>query len=226
MAEYKPTSRRPIADTFRKTAHGTVALCVRMNVHPDAISYASIVASAAAGVCFWKASEYPWLLLLGPVFCYIRLWFNMLDGMVAIASGKASWRGEILNDLPDRFSDVLIFVGVAHSGLCYVISGYWAAIFALLTAYVGMFGQAVGVQREFSGLMSKPFRMVALHIGAWVAFGMMTWRRDALPGPLSILDWTCVVIMLGCVQTIVVRLSRIFAALKVKREKAGKPDSN
>ena len=32
----------------------------------------------------------------------------MLDGMVALASDKASWRGEILNDFPDRISDVVI----------------------------------------------------------------------------------------------------------------------
>ena len=51
--------------------------------------------------------------------------------MVALSSGKASPRGEILNDLPDRASDVLIFAGVAHSGLCHVTSGYWAAILAL-----------------------------------------------------------------------------------------------
>ena len=48
--------------------------------------------------------------------------------------------------------------------------GYWAAIFALLTAYVGLFGQALGVQREFGGMMSKPWRMVALHLGAWITF--------------------------------------------------------
>src|SRR4029077_4386430 len=134
------------------------ALCVRFKIHPDAISYASVVAAAIAAVCFWKSGSRPWLLFVGPLFCYLRLWFNMLDGMVALASGKASWRGEILNDLPDRISDVLIFAGVAHSGLNAVDSGYWAAILALLTAYVGLFGQAVGVQREFSGLMSKPWR--------------------------------------------------------------------
>lgn len=41
--------------------------------------------------------------------------------------------------------------------------GYWAAIMALLTAYIGLLGQAVGAHREFSGIMSKPWRMVALH---------------------------------------------------------------
>jgi phosphatidylglycerophosphate synthase len=217
---YQPVSRRPIADTFRKTAHGAVRLCVKVGIHPDAISYLSIVAAALAAVCFWKAASGPWLLILGPAFCYLRLWFNMLDGMVALASGKASWRGEILNDLPDRISDILIFVGVAHSGLCHVLSGYWAALFAVLTAYVGMFGQAVGVQREFSGWMAKPWRMVMLHLGSWSA-ALFYWER-ATGGlragwlGLTFLDWTCVAIVIGCLQTIAVRLNRIFRALREK----------
>jgi len=217
MSAYQPTSRRPIAEAFRKTADGAVRICVRCRVHPDTISYLSIVAAACAAACFWQTHEYRRLLLVGPVFCYLRLWFNMLDGMVALASGKASWRGEILNDLPDRVSDVLIFVGVAHSGLCAVASGYWAAMLALLTAYVGMFGQAVGVQREFSGLMSKPWRMVTLHVGAWAAWGIAGWSNETSgPWELTVLDWTCVVVVAGCVQTIVVRLTRIFHALGVK----------
>ena len=115
---YRPTSRRPIADKFRRTGGGAVALCLRFDVHPDVVSYLSIVASAAAAACFWQSGSYPWLLWVALVFCYVRLWMNMLDGMVALTSGKASPRGEILNELPDRISDVLIFVGVAHSGLC------------------------------------------------------------------------------------------------------------
>lgn len=197
--------------------------CVRHGIHPDIISYLSILAAGGAAVCFWQAGAHPWLLLLGPALCYARLWCNMLDGMVALASGKASWRGEILNDLPDRVSDVLIFAGVAHSGLNSVVSGYWAAIFALLTAYVGLFGQAVGVQREFSGLMSKPWRMVTLHIGAWIALGEIWWGRGATRlGGLTALDWTCVVVMAGCVQTIWLRLRRIMQALRAKSSGQGK----
>ncbi len=147
----------------------------------------------------------------------------MLDGMVALASGKASRRGEILNDLPDRISDVLIFAGVAHSGLNAVVSGYWAALLAVLTAYVGMFGQAVGVQREFSGVMSKPWRMVTLHAGAWITLGLILWGNGRIRwGGLTVLDWTCVVIVLGCLQTIVLRLKRIMRALAEKKSNAGK----
>ncbi len=141
----------------------------------------------------------------------------MLDGMVAISADKASWRGEILNDLPDRVSDILIFAGVAHSGLCAPASGYWAAMMALLTAYVGMFGQAVGASRQFGGVMSKPWRMVALHIGAWLTFAQLRWNWGHISlGSLTLLDLTCLLVIIGCVQTIAVRLRRIFAALEAK----------
>ena len=137
----------------------------------------------------------------------------MLDGMVAVAANKASRRGEILNDLPDRVSDIVIFVSVAHSGLMNPLTGYWAAILAVLTAYVGLFGQALGGQREFGGIMSKPWRMVALSIGAWATFavGPIPIRR------FSILDLTCLVIIAGCIQTIAVRLKRITSALQDKQ---------
>jgi phosphatidylglycerophosphate synthase len=215
--DYQPVSRRPIADAFRKTAHGAVRLCVRLNIHPDTISYLSVVASAIAAACFWQGAARPELLLVGPLFCYLRLWFNMLDGMVALASGKASWRGEILNDLPDRVSDIVVFVGVAHSGLCSPFAGYWAALMAVLTAYVGMFGQAVGVQREFSGVMAKPWRMVTLHIGAWITFALLWGKAGGLRmSTPTVLDWTCLVVIAGCVQTIGVRLKRIMSALERK----------
>ena len=177
---YQPASRRPIADLFRQTAKRSVALCVRLDIHPDTVSYASIVAAAAAGAALAMGARNPWFWLLAPLGCYLRLWCNMLDGMVALASGKASPRGEILNDLPDRLSDILILVGVAHSGLANPFLAYWAALLAVLTAYVGTMGQAVAGCREFGGLMSKPWRMVMVHLGAWVTVAVW-WRQGTPP---------------------------------------------
>jgi len=213
MSQYAPTSRRPIAAEFRRTANAATQFCVRHGIHPDTISYLSVVAAFAAAICFRKAGEIRWLLIIAPLFSYLRLWLNMFDGMVAVAAGKASRRGEILNDLPDRVSDVIIFVGVAHSGLMNPIFGYWAAIAAVLTAYVGLFGQALGVQRQFGGIMSKPWRMVALHIGAWLAL----FLGGQSFASITILDWTCLVVIGGSIQTMVVRLKRITAALQDKR---------
>jgi phosphatidylglycerophosphate synthase len=143
----------------------------------------------------------------------------MLDGMVAIASGKASARGEIVNDLPDRISDVIIFGGAAHSNWMHLLIGYWAAIFSLGTAYVGLLGQAVGVGRQFGGLMSKPWRMVALHLGAWITYALALFSAEKpdLAG-LTPLDWACAIVIVGCAQSIALRLSRIFRALKMPND--------
>jgi phosphatidylglycerophosphate synthase len=213
--EYQPKSHRPIAQIFRRTGKGAANLCVRLGIPPDAISYLSILAALAAALCFWKSGRNTWLLIIAPLFCYLRLWFNMLDGMVAVATGKASARGEIVNDLPDRISDVIIFVGVAHSDLTNPLIGYWTAIFSLFTAYMGLFGQAIGGRREFSGIMSKPWRMVALSLGAWATFVCRSCQAGSHNfGKLTILDWTCLVIITGCLQTIIVRLKRIVTALR------------
>jgi len=177
----------------------------------DAISYSSIVAAAVAGACFWRSTHHSWLLVIAPFLCFLRLWFNMLDGMVAMAGGKATLRGEIVNDLPDRISDMLIFAGVAHSGWMRLPIGYWAAMLALLTAYVGLFGQAIGGKRQFAGIMSKPWRMVVLAAGSWIAF--MAGPSES-PDSLSVLDWSCLIIIAGCVQTVVIRLKRILVTVQ------------
>lgn len=222
MSGYRPASRRPIAEIFRRTARRSVRWCVDHHVNPDHLSYGSIAAAVAAGLCYWQSGRWLWLVIPAAACVYARLWLNMLDGMVALEAGKASRRGELVNDLPDRASDVLIFVGVAHSGWCAAAGGYWAAIAALAVAYVGLFGQALGVGRQFGGVMSKPWRMAAVHVGSWIMLGLHWWGPGRVRyGGLTVLDWTMLVIVLGCVQSIVVRLRAIGRGLR-QSEEAGR----
>lgn len=217
MEAYAPKSRRPIAGIFRRTAGWAVSACVGLGIHPDVVSYASIVAAAGAGACFYFSGGVPALLFVAPLLCLLRLWFNMLDGMVALASGKASPRGEIVNELPDRLSDILIFAGVAHSGLCRPLLGYWAIVGALLTAYVGVLGQAVAGKREYGGVMSKQWRMVALIVASFVA-GVLVWR--GLPGAWrewTALDAALVLVIAGTAETCVVRLASTLRLLRESR---------
>lgn len=215
MPVYTPTARRPIAGIFRKTAGAAVRFCVARGIHPDVISYLSVVAAGGAAGCYVLARRWPVLFVAAPLLLLLRLWFNMLDGMVALAANKASRRGEIVNELPDRVSDVVIFAGVAHCGFTNPFLGYWAAILAVMTAYVGTLGQAVTGRRRFEGWMSKQYRMVALAVGTWGLFVMIGVGKAPPPvGGLSVMDLTLWVIVVGCVQTIAVRLAHIWRDLK------------
>lgn len=201
------TQRRPIANIFRTTAHKATDWCVKRKIHPNWISYASIVFAGSAAVCFVVSPQLPMLLLVACLLCIARLWCNMLDGMVAIAGNSTSRIGEIVNEFPDRISDVLIFVGVAHTPWCEPIIGYWAAIMSLLTAYTGILGQAVGAQREFSGTMSKPWRMAIIIFAATGFFFFPTLNRYLVDAGLpQIMSIACLVVIVGCIQSIFVRL--------------------
>lgn len=213
MTTDQPNSRRPIADLFRKSAHAAVRVAVRMGIHPEVFSYASIAAAAISGWFFWRSTTHPRFLAIAVAFALLQLWLTMFDGMVALAAGKASKKGEIINDLAERVSDVLIFAGVAHSAWCNPFYAYWAAIAALIVAYVGLFGRAVGVQRELSGVMARPWRIVVLSIGALTTMFLVLNGRTFWYAGHMVLDWTLFAILIGCLQTVVVRLARIFRAL-------------
>lgn len=115
MAEYEPTSRRPIAQIFRRTAEIATRLCVRFGIHPDAISYLSILAALAAAICFWKSGNYPWLLVIATLFCFLRLWFNMLDGHgIAPKTTRSGERGLEKSRRIRKIYRLLVDVGIGE----------------------------------------------------------------------------------------------------------------
>ncbi len=130
----------------------------------------------------------------------------MLDGMVAIAAGKTSKKGEIVNEFPDRISDVLIFVSVAHSHSSCLMAGYWAAIGALFTAYIGVLSQAASAPRQFGGLMSKPWRMVVVSIAAFVIFVLPIVNTQFIKQyDIGVFGIACWIVVIGCFQTTIHR---------------------
>jgi len=96
----------------------------------------------------------------------------MLDGMVAVEGGKRTVYGEIFNDMPDRFADVVILVGAGYSitSLSWGHElGWLAATLAVITAYIRLLGGSMGVPQYFIGPMAKPHRMALLSAACVVA---------------------------------------------------------
>lgn len=197
-------ARRPIATSFRRTGEAVADACARLGISADAVSLASLGAAALAALCLVNAARIPALLALAAALCVLRLWLNMLDGMVAFASGTASRRGEIMNELPDRLSDLAVFGAVAFSGLATPWLGGAAAAGALLVAYMGTLGHAIAGRREFGGLMAKPGRMAAIAAGCLATLALE--GSDLLPAGIAPLDPWCALIVVGCAQTCVARL--------------------
>src|SRR6266581_4617996 len=210
--------RRPIATRNRKWAQAATAWLAARNVSPNAISIAGMCACIAAGVALGLTSvEYNRVFwLIAAVSAQLRLTANMLDGMVALVSGRASKVGELYNEIPDRVSDVAVFVGAGYAWGGNVALGYIATILAIFTAYIRAAGKIAGAPNEFCGPMAKQHRMLVITVvclySAAVPRAWQILHFDKLD--VGVMSLSLVVIVVGCLITVVRRLSRIAYTLR------------
>jgi phosphatidylglycerophosphate synthase len=95
---------------------------------------------------------------------------NTIDGVIAIEQGKTSLAGEIVNALPDRYSDIFVMLAIAFSSYCRTSVGAIAAICVLLVSYTGMLGKAIGVNWQHQGPLGKVERLILIMIAAFLQF--------------------------------------------------------
>ena len=146
----------------------------------------------------------------------MRLTANMLDGMVALASGRASKVGELYNEIPDRVSDAAVFIGAGFAWGGNTTLGYIVTILAIFTAYVRAAGKIAGAPNEFCGPMAKQHRMFVITlICIYSTFAPRSWQIIAFnQSTIGLMSLGLIVIIVGCVVTIIRRLARIAQALK------------
>jgi phosphatidylglycerophosphate synthase len=214
----KAIDRRPIATRNRKWAQDATAWLAAKNVSPNAISIAGMCACIAAGIALGVTSiaDYRILWLIAALGAQLRLTANMLDGMVAISSGRVSKAGELYNEIPDRVSDAAVFIGAGFAWGGNVTLGYIATILAIFTAYVRAAGKIAGAPNEFCGPMAKQHRMLVITLVCiYAAMTPRSWQIMTFNDwQIGLMTLGLAVIVLGCVITVVRRLSRIACALK------------
>ncbi len=155
--------RRPIAARSTRWARWLAARLAASSVTPNQISALSMAWAALGGLAMLWGNG--WAGWLAAALCVqLRLVCNLLDGMVAIEGGKSSSVGALYNEFPDRVADSILLVAAGYAAGVPSL-GWAAALFAALTAYIRVFGGAIGQPQDFSGVMAKQRRMAALTAG-------------------------------------------------------------
>src|SRR5881296_613746 len=218
MKEPAPVDRRPIATRNRKWAQAATTWLAARNVSPNTISIAGMCACIVAGIALAVTSiaEYRILWIIAALGAQLRLTGNMLDGMVALASGRASKVGELYNEVPDRISDAAVFIGAGFAWGGNIALGYIGTILAIFTAYVRAAGKIAGAPNEFCGPMAKQHRMLVVTlICLYSAITPRSWQMITFnDSQIGLMTLGLVVIVVGCVITLIRRLGRIACALK------------
>ncbi len=125
---------------------------------PDFISYLAIVFAALTGVFYYLSL--PYFLLGAFIALVLSSLFDALDGRVARLQKISSKRGDLLDHVFDRYADIFIILGITFSIYGNVAIGLAAIIGVLLTSYMGTQSQALGLKRNYSGILGRADRLV------------------------------------------------------------------
>jgi CDP-diacylglycerol--glycerol-3-phosphate 3-phosphatidyltransferase len=136
----------------------------RTGVKADHLTAFGVVMAAAAAVAIGAGA-----LRLGLLLLVLTALPDVLDGAVAKATGTASRRGSFFDSVADRFTDALLFGGVAwHLSTTgaeqLVLLPVAVLAMSMLISYERAKAEALGFEAK-GGLMERAERLIALGIG-------------------------------------------------------------
>ncbi|PHM55261.1 CDP-alcohol phosphatidyltransferase family protein [Xenorhabdus sp. KK7.4] len=132
-----------------------------------------------------------WIL---PVFLFIRMALNAIDGMLAREHNQKSHLGAIYNELGDIISDVALYLplcflpGVSNISLLIIL------FLTILTEFIGVLAQTIGASRRYDGPMGKSDRAFVFGTyGLIIAIfpSALSWSSYLFPFIAILLVMTC-----------------------------------
>ncbi len=186
--------RREVRSRSNALIRHCANLLAQAGVTPNQISIFSIAAAALVPAGLLLVGGFAGVVLAF-AGVQLRLLANVLDGLVAIEGGKSTAVGALYNEFPDRISDTAILVSLGYCSHQPDL-GWGCALFAALTAYVRVFGGALGLVQAFTGPMAKQHRMAVCSVALLAVARPTAVTPWVIPSALSVIAigsaWTCV----------------------------------
>ena len=198
-------SLRPFASKFivpiAKVAADT-------GISPNVVSAASLVFAAMAGLCFYYSLNNTLLVLAAGFFVFLNSYLDALDGAIARYLNTASNKGDFLDHVIDRYSDVFIICGIFLGGHVQWQIGTIAIVGVLITSYLGTQAQAMEIGRYYGGIMGRADRLVYIMLASIIYF---VYPHQI--GGFTVLGWLMIVIAIGSHITAFQRIFHIWNKL-------------
>lgn len=163
-----------------------------LGVSANAVTLTASALSIALGaaLALWPQ---PRLFLLVPVWMFLRMALNAIDGMLAREHDMKTRLGALLNELTDVLNDAALLLPFAalegiHGALVVLV-----VVAAGLTELAGVAATTIGASRRYDGPMGKSdrafaFGLLALLVGLGLKPGI--WSTVLLALVLALTSWT------------------------------------
>ncbi len=161
MAEMRILSKHFI-NGFYAVVNPVGDLLENANIHPHVVTASGFFFSVITAWLFWKG-----YMFWGGITLILSGACDVLDGRLARNTNRASRFGAILDSTVDRYSEIMVFMGLAaffHSAVMSAII-ILAMAGSLLTSYVRARAEGLGMECKI-GLMQRPERVTFIAVGA------------------------------------------------------------
>lgn len=187
---------------FQALLRPLAASLARNGITANQVTIAAAAISVFVGALVtWRAPDRTPFLLI-PLWMFVRMALNALDGILAREFGQQTRLGACLNELGDIVADVALYAPFAWLA---PFSIAWIAaviICAIVAEFTGVMGPLIGASRRYDGPFGKSDRAVAFGgLGLWIGLG----------GPLP--EWLALVPPLFVVLLILTTVNRVHNAL-------------
>ncbi|MDR2790702.1 MAG: CDP-alcohol phosphatidyltransferase family protein [Campylobacteraceae bacterium] len=145
-----------LKQNFQNLLRPFVKRLYKMKVTANHVTLLALFGSLAVSAIIWQNAEIRWLFYIVPVWMFMRMALNAIDGMLAREFNQKSNLGAYLNELCDVVSDsalYMIFALAANVQLVVTV-----VILSIISEYAGVMAPLIGVDRRYDGPMGKSDR--------------------------------------------------------------------
>ena len=167
-------------------------------VTANQVTLAACTISVILGLILTALSDYEWLFILIPIWLFVRMALNAIDGMLAREFNQQSRLGGYLNEITDVVSDAALYLPFAF---VYPFDGLQIGLIiwlSALTEFCGVLGQVQGKTRRYDGPLGKSDRAFL--------FGVLALVYVFAPTLLDFLYWVAwamvILLIITCIKRV------------------------
>lgn len=161
----------PIPESWKtgyiKAIHPLIQLLTRWDMHPNTFTTLGFLVSCVSTYFMGVGS-----FRIAGLLVLLAGMFDTIDGKLARDSGKVSKFGALFDSTLDRYSEVILFFGMAHYFVEHNL--YWSTIAvavalggSLMVSYIRARAEGLGFECKV-GILQRPERLLLIALGALI----------------------------------------------------------
>ena len=135
---------------------------------PNFWTVVGLVIALASSVVYGMGMEFG--LIIGGILLLVSGFFDMVDGQVARVTGKTSKKGEYLDSMFDKISEVAIFLGILVGGYAEPYVVLLAITLSLLVSYARAKSDLINIKLQGIGIGERAERLLVIAIVGIIGF--------------------------------------------------------